>query len=151
MFHQQMKLRGGVATESSDDETRVVTKVTCTCREASRKFYDPVAFEKQGTLCYIFLVTPEENKKLEEVYELVKENNSMLKKVRRVQKNAMLIRVLYWFVIVAIALGAFYYIKPYMENLISVYTNTADTFNNLEQNIPDVGNINELLKQIQSN
>ena len=102
-------------------------------------------------MCYIFLVTPEESKKLDEVYELTRENHDMLKKVRRVQKNAMLIRVLYWFVIVAMALGAFYYIKPYIENLISVYTNTTDTFSNLEQNIPDVGNINELLKQIQSN
>ncbi len=110
-----------------------------------------VKFEKQGALCYCFSVTPEESKKLDEVYELTRENHDMLKKVRRVQKNAMTVRVIYWLVIVSMAFGAFYYIKPYVESLVSVYTDTTNTIGNIEESIPDIGSVNEILRQIKSN
>ncbi|MBP6854868.1 MAG: hypothetical protein KBD26_03010 [Candidatus Pacebacteria bacterium] len=96
-------------------------------------------------------MTPEESKKLDEVYELTRENHAMLKKVRRVQKNTMTMRVIYWLIIVAMAFGAFYYIKPYVESLVSVYTNTTNTIGNIEESIPDIGSVSEILRQIQSN
>ncbi len=59
---------------------------------------------------------------LEENLKLSKENNELLKKVRNFQRWAQVTRVLYWFVIIGAAIGAFYFIQPYFEGVLNLYT-----------------------------
>lgn len=72
---------------------------------------------------------------LEEQLELSRENNAILKKIRRVQKNSQIFRIVYWFIIIGISVGAFYFIQPYLESLVG--------------SLPDFTHIQELFKQMQ--
>ena len=84
---------------------------------------------------------PDNTKKLDELLKITKENNELLRKTRRAQKNAQLLRGLYWLVIVALSLGAYYYVEPYLKTITSLYTDTTNSINSLENftdNLPDV-------------
>ena len=59
---------------------------------------------------------------LEENLRLSKENNELLLKVRRVQRWSQISRIFYWIIIIGISFGAFYFIQPYIGNLLNVYT-----------------------------
>ena len=78
----------------------------------------------------------EQSKKiLEETLELTKDNHLMLKRIRRSQKNAQLMRGLYWIFIIAISFGGYYLIGPYLSKISSLYSgiyNNANTLQNLD-------------------
>lgn len=78
----------------------------------------------------------------------VTENNAILIKMRRVQRNAHLFRLFYWIIIISITAGSLYYIKPYLDQLAEMYSGFQNTQETIKNSIPDVGNINKLLEQI---
>ena len=53
---------------------------------------------------------------------VAQENNLMLKKLVSAQKWAAVYRVVYWAVIIFSSIGAMVFLKPYLGNIISVYT-----------------------------
>ncbi len=63
---------------------------------------------------------------VEETLELSKENNVMLSRLRRSQKNAQMLRGLYWVFAIALAFGAYQYLSPYLKKVIDMY-NTASS------------------------
>ncbi|OGJ03144.1 hypothetical protein A3G06_01660 [Candidatus Nomurabacteria bacterium RIFCSPLOWO2_12_FULL_46_14] len=65
---------------------------------------------------------PEDRKLLEETLELTKENNQMLRKVRGVQKRAAIWNIVKVVLIVGIAYGSFYYLEPYVDKIMSLYS-----------------------------
>jgi hypothetical protein len=67
-------------------------------------------------------VDPDIKNLLEENLRLSKENNELLLKVRRVQRWSQISRIFYWIIIIGISFGAFYFIQPYIGNLLNVYT-----------------------------
>ena len=64
---------------------------------------------------------PESRKLLENTFQLAKENNRMLHKIRSVQKRAALWSFLRLLLIIGISVGAFYYIQPYTDKIANVY------------------------------
>ena len=64
---------------------------------------------------------PESKKLLEDTFRLSEENNRILRKMRSVQKWAILWKITYLLVALGIALGAFYYLNPYLDGLINIY------------------------------
>lgn len=81
----------------------------------------------------------EETKKLiAENYSLNKENNEMLKKMVFYQKLNQIYRVVYWSIIILSAIGAFYFLKPLLGSLISVYTGGVG--------VTDMGSVSEMSK-----
>ena len=79
-------------------------------------------------------MSPEERKILEETFRLSKENNKTLKKIRRHMAYGTIFRFIYWGVLIGAGIGLFYFLQPYLENLISVYsglTEKIDTVNSL--------------------
>mgnify|MGYP001810129142 CR=1 FL=1 len=82
---------------------------------------------------------------LEENLKISKENNELLLKIRNVQRWAQITRYLYWFVIIAVSFGAFYFIQPYLENLLSLYTGGVGG----SINVSDIGNLTSQQEQIQ--
>lgn len=74
-------------------------------------------------------------KRLASIEERLEENHRILVKIRRTQRNATLFRVGYWILIILIGLGAFYFIRPFMEQIGQAYGvgsgENADTFNSL--------------------
>ncbi len=84
----------------------------------------------------------EETKKLiADNYSLNKENNEMLKKLVLFQKLNQIYRIVYWAIIIMSAIGAFYFMKQYMGNLISLYTG----------GIGDTSSINDITNGFKNN
>ncbi len=80
------------------------------------------------------------NDKLEEILELTKENNRILHSLRGAQRRASAFRLLYWLVIIGLGFGAFYYIQPYLEQIMSVYSGAQDSIANIQNASASIGN-----------
>ncbi len=62
---------------------------------------------------------PEMQQKVTELLELTKENNMMLRSMRRLQRWTSAFKVVYWLVLIGVAAGAFYFLQPYMAQFKS--------------------------------
>ncbi len=76
---------------------------------------------------------PESKKLLQDTLELARENNSMLHSMRRSMRIQRIMSLLYWAFIIFTALGAYYFIQPYLEQLINAYTGASDTIKSLKE------------------
>jgi hypothetical protein len=70
---------------------------------------------------------PESKRLLEETLELTQENNKMLHKVRSIQKWATFWSLLKVFLVIGIALGSFYFLEPYINNVLDLYSSISET------------------------
>ena len=64
--------------------------------------------------------------KLEKIESQTKENNEILRKLYTFQKRKIIITVVYWGVIILIAFGAFYFVRPMIEGIFGTYTGVID-------------------------
>lgn len=67
-------------------------------------------------------MTPEQEKMLRESLRLARENNEMIEKLFRANRRARLWSFLKAIVTVALLLGAYYTIAPFIDNLTDAYT-----------------------------
>ena len=58
---------------------------------------------------------------LEKNLKLSEDNNKLLLKLHNIQKWTLISRVLYWLILIGIAIGAFYFIQPLISNLTGIY------------------------------
>ncbi len=65
-------------------------------------------------------MTPEEKSLLEKTYEIAKENNGLLKSIRRSNRISSILRVAYWVIIIGLSIGAYYFVQPYADYLFKV-------------------------------
>lgn len=79
----------------------------------------------------IFSMDPNEKDLLNKTYELVKENNHILRGIRSSNRWASFFRAIYWIVIIGASIGAFYYIQPYMEKALNAYNKVNNDLNNV--------------------
>lgn len=88
-------------------------------------------------------MTPEEKSLLERTYKLAEENNEILRQMRRMNRFSTVIRFLYWAVIIISALGAYYFIQPYIDAISGLYGQAQDNIHTVQ----DIsGKLGELLK-----
>ena len=59
--------------------------------------------------------------RLKELLELTRENNAMLKKIRRSGILSNVMRAIYWLLLLGVGFGAYYYLQPYLDELFSTY------------------------------
>lgn len=69
---------------------------------------------------------PEEKKLLEDTFKLAQENNIMLRSMRRSMRMGHVMTFLYWAFIIGSAIGAYYFIQPYVESLMNVSGGAGD-------------------------
>ena len=94
-------------------------------------------------MCYTISMTPEDRILLERTLKLAEENNEMLHSLRRAQRLSTTMRGIYWAVILALSFGAYYFIQPYVENMLSLYSQVQENVNAVQ----DVsGSLKNLLK-----
>ncbi len=93
---------------------------------------------------------PEVKQLLEENLRLSKENNVLLTKIRSVQRWSQISRIFYWFIIIGASLGAFYYLKPYLGNLVNIYSGGVSGVNNISDITKNFNQsqINDLLNSL---
>ncbi|MDD5050865.1 MAG: hypothetical protein PHV93_03980 [Candidatus Pacebacteria bacterium] len=72
---------------------------------------------------------PEIKTLLEKNLALSQENNSLLQKMNRRAKWGTATRVVYWVIILGITFGSFYYLQPYINQVISLYSKASSTLN----------------------
>ncbi len=68
-------------------------------------------------------MNPEEKMLLERTLKLAEDNNEILRGIRRSNRISSFLRVLYWIIIIAVSFGAFYYIQPYVNNMLELVSN----------------------------
>lgn len=78
-------------------------------------------------------MSPEERKLLEEALEVSKENNEILRGMRRTMRVTRIMSMLYWIFIIGSAFGAYYFLQPYVDQVREVYTGAGDVFNNFKE------------------
>jgi len=86
---------------------------------------------------------PESKKLLEDTFELAKENNKMLHKVRGVQKRQVLWSTIKFILIIGVAFGVFYFLEPYLNKVM----NTFNQISGMKQNF-DNGSLQDILKKL---
>lgn len=77
--------------------------------------------------------------RLESIEHKLDQMQKMVTKIRRVQRRTNTARLLYWLFLALLALGAFYFIQPAINQLKSIY-NFGGT--------DDTQNLNTLLQQL---
>ena len=75
---------------------------------------------------------PESKQLLQNTLALAEENNKMLKAMRRAQRWATIMRVLYWIIIIGAAYGAYQFLTPYMDKAVNVINQSQDSINSLK-------------------
>ena len=73
--------------------------------------------------------------------ELSKENNKMLHKMVRTQRNALIMKAVYWLIIIGITVGAFFYIQPFLKK----FTDMLPGVSKLLNSFPDFSKLINLL------
>jgi hypothetical protein len=70
---------------------------------------------------------PEERKMLERLLHISEHNNRVLRHIRREMLLVRFIRIFYYLLILGVALVAYYYVKPYLEEaFVKIQTITSD-------------------------
>jgi len=65
-------------------------------------------------------MTPEERSLLENTMALAKENNKILRSIRRSNRWSSIFRVIYWVVIIGLGLGTYYFLQPYLMSAVNI-------------------------------
>ncbi len=66
-------------------------------------------------------MTPEERELFERSIALAEENNDILRSIQRSMRLARIMSIIYWVFIIGSAVGAYYLIQPYIEQLMGIY------------------------------
>lgn len=83
---------------------------------------------------YDFKKILEENQKLlRENLDISRKNAERIQKIQGNMRRSMIVRFIYWGIVVGIALGAFYFIRPYIQTVTDTYNQTRDYINNSGQ------------------
>ena len=72
-------------------------------------------------------MSPEEKELFKRSIALAEENNDILRAMQRSQRLAHLMSIIYWIFIVGTAIGAYYFIQPYLDEIKSVYGGAKST------------------------
>jgi len=71
---------------------------------------------------------------------LTEENNRLLHKMWRAARLARAARVVYWIILIGASIGAYYYIQPYIDQILSLFTGLQDSVGSLQNFIGPFGN-----------
>jgi hypothetical protein len=91
-------------------------------------------------------MTPEEKSLLERTYKMAEENNSILRSIRRSNRIAAAMRILYWVVIIALSVGAYYFIQPYMTLMLKSVNSLSGLSSDLNSATSAAQSLKDLLK-----
>ena len=91
--------------------------------------------------CYTTFMTPEEKALLIKTAETVKENNTMLRKMRRGARLRAALHAFYWIAIIGLSFGAYYFVEPYIQDLLGVYQELRGNVDAAKDSIGDFGKL----------
>ena len=68
---------------------------------------------------------PESKQLLQDIYVLEKENNKILRSIKRSATLGRIMSLLYWLIIIGVSVGAFYYMQPYFDKVMNLYNSIS--------------------------
>jgi hypothetical protein len=86
--------------------------------------------------------------RLKGIEESLEKNHEILVRIRQVQKNAQLFKLFYWVLIISATFGAFYYVQPYINQILGVYTGFQGTQEQMQNNITNLGDLNGIINKL---
>lgn len=84
----------------------------------------------------------EEKDLLRKTIALEQENNEILRKMQRSMRIQRFLSILYWTFIIGSLLGLYYFIQPYIEQILNVYSGAKDSLDT------GVGTVNSVIDNI---
>jgi len=78
--------------------------------------------------------------KEEEILELCRENNKILRGMRRSQRLSSIFSLFYWLFIVGSMIAGYYFIQPLIEPLMNTYQQAMSGISDLGTNLNDLKN-----------
>ncbi|HEY0220750.1 MAG TPA: hypothetical protein VGC58_00845 [Candidatus Paceibacterota bacterium] len=76
-------------------------------------------------------MSPEEKELFKRSVVLAEENNDILRSLQRSMRFSRLMSLIYWVFIIGSAVGAYYFIQPYLEAIMSAYSGASTSINDL--------------------
>ena len=77
-------------------------------------------------------MNPEDKKLLQETYDLSRENNKILHGIRRSNRWAAIFRTIYWVIIIGVAIGAFVFLQPYLNEALKAFKDIQGGINSVK-------------------
>ncbi len=84
-------------------------------------------------------MSPEERELLNKSVALAEENNKILHSMKRSMRLASIARAVYWVFIIGSAVGAYYLIQPYIDQLTEVYSGAQSNLSDFKEMFQNVG------------
>lgn len=75
-------------------------------------------------------------KLLEETHELAEENNKILLGIRGVQRRQAFFQIVHWVIVIAVAIGALYFLDPYITQFQSFIKEAGVTIEKFKSFMP---------------
>ena len=75
----------------------------------------------------------EDKEILRKTLDISQRNNRMLEKISRGMFWGRVFRYIYWAVIIGIGVGAYYFIQPYIDQILEAYGGFKGNINNIFQ------------------
>ena len=91
----------------------------------------------------------DEKKLLRETAELAQENQKLLKKMHRSMMWGRAFRIAYWVILIGVTFGAYYFIQPYIDQLINVYSGIrggVESVQSVGDQLPDLSGLPDALQ-----
>jgi hypothetical protein len=76
----------------------------------------------------------EMREELEEIKEMMVENSKMIKRLHNAYRISYSVSIIKWVIIIGFTLGTFYYIQPYLENILKLYGSINSLTGGVENN-----------------
>ena len=78
-------------------------------------------------------MSPEERELLNKSVSLAADNNRMLHSMKRSMFWAHVMSTLYWVLIIGVSVGAFYFIQPYIDQVVKTYGSVSAALKNFQK------------------
>ena len=92
-------------------------------------------------------MNPNEKELLQKTFELADENNKILRGIRSSNRWSLIFKVFYWVIIIGVAVGAFYYVQPYVDMATKAYKSVQGDFQNAKNVVNTASNtLNNITK-----
>ena len=85
----------------------------------------------------LYELLKENNQLLKESVDLGKENNKKIRKIHASLRRSSTLRSIYWIIIIIITIGSYVALKPYVQNLYDQYNSVVDQLNKTNDVIQD--------------
>ena len=75
---------------------------------------------------------PETKKLLEKTFDLAEENNKILRSIKRGQRLASFMRLVYWAVLIGAGVWSFYLLEPFIDQVKGMFDASSEAINQIK-------------------